>query len=64
MAFELGSREFVDPFDGQLDLAAGVLRTPGTPEESFSDDPLRMMRAARFSAQLGLTGRPGRGRWR
>ncbi len=59
MAFELGSREFVDPFGGQHDLAAGVLRTPSTPEESFSDDPLRMMRAARFSAQLGLTVDPG-----
>jgi poly(A) polymerase len=55
MALDLGSREFVDPFGGQLDLAAGVLRTPATPEESFSDDPLRMMRAARFAAQLGLT---------
>jgi poly(A) polymerase len=55
MAYELRSREFVDPFDGQRDLAAGVLRTPVTPEQSFSDDPLRMMRAARFTAQLGLT---------
>ena len=36
------------------DLAAGLLRTPGRPEDSFSDDPLRMMRAARFSSQLGL----------
>ncbi len=54
MAFELGSREFVDPFHGQVDLAAGLLRTPSTPEVSFSDDPLRMMRAARFAAQLGL----------
>ena len=35
-----------------MDLARGVLRTPGTPEDSFSDDPLRMLRAARFSAQL------------
>ena len=39
---------------GCADLAAGVLRTPGTPEESFGDDPLRMMRAARFVSQLGL----------
>jgi poly(A) polymerase len=59
MAFELASREFVDPFQGQRDLAAGVLRTPTTPEESFSDDPLRMMRAARFAAQLGLAVDPG-----
>ncbi len=38
-----------------LDLAHRVLRTPGRPEDSFSDDPLRMMRAARFAAQLGFT---------
>ncbi|MBT2397570.1 CCA tRNA nucleotidyltransferase, partial [Streptomyces sp. ISL-100] len=44
--------EFIDPHGGLDDLAARVLRTPGTPEESFSDDPLRMMRAARFAAQL------------
>jgi poly(A) polymerase len=44
----------VDPHGGLADLAAGVLRTPATPEESFSDDPLRMMRAARFAAQLGF----------
>jgi poly(A) polymerase len=52
MAVRLPTPEFVDPFGGLGDLAAGVLRTPGTPEESFSDDPLRMMRAARFAAQL------------
>jgi poly(A) polymerase len=54
MAVELPSLQFVDPFGGLDDLVAGVLRTPGTPEESFSDDPLRMMRAARFAAQLGF----------
>jgi poly(A) polymerase len=54
MAVELPSLVFVDPFGGLEDLAAGWLRTPGTPEQSFGDDPLRMMRAARFSAQLGL----------
>jgi poly(A) polymerase len=43
-----------DPYGGVLDLVARVLRTPGTPEDSFSDDPLRMMRAARFAAQLGF----------
>jgi poly(A) polymerase len=52
MAVALPAKEFIDPHDGLSDLAAQVLRTPGTPEESFSDDPLRMMRAARFAAQL------------
>ena len=52
MAVALPEKEFIDPHDGLEDLARRVLRTPGTPEESFSDDPLRMMRAARFAAQL------------
>ncbi|MEU9577796.1 CCA tRNA nucleotidyltransferase [Streptomyces chilikensis] len=52
MALALPEKEFVDPHGGREDLARRVLRTPGTPEESFSDDPLRMMRAARFAAQL------------
>ncbi|MFF7385681.1 CCA tRNA nucleotidyltransferase [Streptomyces griseoluteus] len=52
MAVALPEKEFIDPHGGLEDLAARVLRTPGTPEESFSDDPLRMMRAARFAAQL------------
>jgi poly(A) polymerase len=55
MALRLPSLEFVDRHDGLVDLAARRLRTPATPEESFADDPLRMMRAARFSAQLGFT---------
>ncbi|HET6698787.1 MAG TPA: CCA tRNA nucleotidyltransferase [Nocardioidaceae bacterium] len=55
MAVALPSREFVDPFGGVVDLAHQRLRTPGRPEDSFSDDPLRMMRAARFAAQLGFT---------
>ncbi len=46
--------ELIDPFGGVTDLAAGVLRTPLSPEESFSDDPLRMLRAARFLAGYGL----------
>jgi poly(A) polymerase len=54
LALRLPSAEFVDEFGGLGDLAAGVLRTPVTPEQSFSDDPLRMMRAARFVAQLGF----------
>jgi poly(A) polymerase len=54
MALVLPSREFRDPFGGLDDLTARVLRTPGRPEDSFGDDPLRMMRAARFAAQLSL----------
>ncbi|GAB3267764.1 CCA tRNA nucleotidyltransferase [Sinomonas notoginsengisoli] len=52
MALRLPSLELVDPFGGLSDLHAGLLRTPGAPELSFSDDPLRMMRAARFASQL------------
>ncbi len=54
MALELtqGLPKFIDPYDGLGDLALRLLRTPGTPEESFSDDPLRIMRAARFASQL------------
>ena len=55
MAVRLPSLEFVDLHDGMRDLSEGVLRTPGTPEESFTDDPLRMMRAARFVSQLGFS---------
>ena len=54
MAIRLPVPEFVDPFNGLADLAAEVLRTPIAPEKSFDDDPLRMMRAARFTAQLGF----------
>jgi poly(A) polymerase len=60
MAVELtgGRRAFVDPFGGLAALASGLLDTPATPEESFADDPLRMLRAARFVAQLGFTPAP------
>jgi poly(A) polymerase len=60
MAVELTGerRTFVDPFGGLAALASGVLDTPATPEESFADDPLRMLRAARFVAQLGFTPAP------
>ena len=56
MALELTTTPptFIDNYDGVNDLARKVLRTPGTSENSFSDDPLRMMRAARFAAQLGF----------
>ena len=55
MAIRVAGREFEDPYGGIGDLAHRVLKTPGRPEDSFSDDPLRMMRAARFAAQLGFT---------
>ncbi len=58
MAVRLPGRLFVDPFAGQEDLARRVLRTPGTATRSFTDDPLRMMRAARFAAQLALVPAP------
>jgi poly(A) polymerase len=60
MALELtlGAPQFIDPYNGLRDLGEGLLRTPGTPEESFSDDPLRMMRAARFASQLQFTVAP------
>lgn len=58
MAVDLPGRGFVDPHHGLDDLEARVLRTPATPEESFSDDPLRMMRAARFAAQLDFEPAP------
>ena len=55
MALELtGEVALVDPFDGAADLATGTLRTPLAPEISFDDDPLRMLRAARFIAGYGL----------
>lgn len=58
MAVTLPGRALEDPYGGVVDLAQGVLRTPGRPEDSFSDDPLRMMRAARFAAQLGFAVAP------
>lgn len=54
MALRLPERVLVDPTGGLQDLLDGVLRTPSKPEISFSDDPLRMMRGARFAAQLGF----------
>ncbi len=54
MALRLPSLAFVDPYAGLADLAARRLRTPAAATVSFADDPLRMMRAARFAAQLAL----------
>lgn len=54
MAVRLPDRVFVDPFGGLADLTNGLVRTPGKAVDSFSDDPLRMMRAARFVSQLGF----------
>ena len=58
MAISLPEGTLIDPFNGQKDLREGLLRTPLTPEESFSDDPLRMLRAARFTAAYNLTPDP------
>ena len=58
MAARLPGYEFTDPFGGFDALREKVLRTPGPPEQSFSDDPLRILRAARFAAKLGFTVAP------
>ncbi|WP_433266859.1 CCA tRNA nucleotidyltransferase [Actinosynnema sp. CS-041913] len=58
MAFDLLDRVLVDPTGGRAALAAQVLDTPATPQESFSDDPLRMLRATRFVSQLGFRPAP------
>lgn len=58
MAYDVVDRRLVDPTGGRAALAAKVLDTPATPQESFSDDPLRMLRAARFASQIGFTVAP------
>jgi poly(A) polymerase len=58
MAVSVPDKRFVDPHGGLNDLASGVLRTPAAPQVSFGDDPLRMMRAARFAATLGFDPEP------
>jgi poly(A) polymerase len=59
MALSLPDLRLTDPFNGTSDLAARTLRTPLAPEVSFTDDPLRMLRAARFLAGYGLEPEPG-----
>ncbi|MGL4831754.1 MAG: CCA tRNA nucleotidyltransferase [Propionibacteriaceae bacterium] len=54
MGIDMADQSFIDPYGGLADLARGEIRTPTTPQISFSDDPLRMMRAARFASQLGF----------
>ena len=61
MAFSLQEEDFgalVDPFGGIRDLAAGIIRTPLEPEQTYSDDPLRMLRAIRFAARLSTPEHP------
>ncbi len=58
MAISLPDGGFVDPFGGVQDLAAQLLDTPLDPEIAFSDDPLRMLRAARFVSELGVSPAP------
>jgi poly(A) polymerase len=55
MAVSVPGHTFTDPYGGLADLAARVIRTPAAPSSSFSDDPLRMLRAARFAAKLRFT---------
>ena len=61
IAVEVAERSLHDPHDGRADLRRGILRTPLSPEESFSEDPLRMLRAARFVARYGLVPAEGLG---
>lgn len=62
MAMDIGTKNFgqlFDPYKGIIDLQNKIIRTPLDPDETFSDDPLRMMRAAYFSSKLGFKIEPG-----
>jgi poly(A) polymerase len=54
IAFDLRTQEIVDPFEGEADLHRGIIRAVGQPDQRFHEDPLRMLRAARFVARLGF----------
>lgn len=53
MGFDLATGTLLDPLGGRSDLGAGVLRAPGSPDERLAEDPIRVLRAARFAAELG-----------
>lgn len=54
IAVDLASHTLLDPAHGRADLTANILRAPGNPRERFAEDPLRVLRAARFAAELGF----------
>lgn len=54
IAIDTAKGQLIDPFDGQADLAAGLIRAVGEPDERFREDPLRLLRAARFVSQVGF----------
>ena len=58
LAEDVATGELIDPFDGRGDLALGVLRTVGRPQRRFAEDALRVLRAVRFRAQLGVSYHP------
>ena len=55
LAYDMSKNEIIDPYSGLKDLSEGIIRTPDSPDISFSDDPLRMLRACRFISTHGFT---------
>ena len=55
LAYDMNKNEIIDPYSGLKDLSEGIIRTPDSPDISFSDDPLRMLRACRFISTHGFT---------